>query len=83
MRHFLSEQVFAIRHDAGTHPEGPEGRLVRVGSGQRPGPRPAGLPDEDRRAAGAARLALANTYAHGGSSQGASGLRATGLVRRR
>ena len=28
MRHFVSEQVFAIRHDAGTHPaEGPEGRL--------------------------------------------------------
>ena len=28
MRHFLSEQVYAIRHDAGTHPaEGPSGRL--------------------------------------------------------
>ena len=69
MQHFLSEQVLAIRHDAGTHPaEGPEGRLgfawaPRNNSGESDFPVKTG--------ALLKRLAssLANAYAEGGSSQ--------------
>ena len=71
MRHFLSEQVFAIRHDAGTHPaEGPEGRL---GFAWAPDNDLApAQPDFPAKTAGLQeRLAsaLANAYAQGGSSQ--------------
>ena len=71
MRHFLSEQVFAIRHDAGTHPaEGPEGRL---GFAWAPDNDLApAQPDFPTKTAGLQeRLAsaLANAYAQGGSSQ--------------
>ena len=71
MRHFLSEQVFAIRHEAGTHPAvGPNGRL---GFAWAPDNRLA--PVESDFAAKTAGLqqrlasALATAYAQGGSSQ--------------
>jgi hypothetical protein len=68
MRHFVSEQVFAIRHDAGTHPaEGPEGRLGFAWA-----PEPRGESDfPAKTAALQQRLAsaLANAYAQGGGSQ--------------
>jgi hypothetical protein len=68
MRHFISEQVFAIRHDAGTQPaEGPSGRLGFAWA-----PEARGEPDFPAKTAGLlARLAsaLANAYAQGGSSQ--------------
>ena len=70
MRHFLSEQVYAIRHDAGTRPaEGPSGRLGFAWA-------PENVLDPDpafaEKTAGLqARLAsaLANAYAQGGGSQ--------------
>lgn len=73
MRHFLSEQVLAIRHDAGTNPaEGPEGRLGFAWA-----PEARGETDFVVKTAGLqARLAsaLANAYAQGGSSpRGACG----------
>jgi hypothetical protein len=68
MRHFISEQVFAIRHDAGTHPsEGPEGRLGFAWA-----PEPRGETDFPAKTAGLQQRlasALANAYAQGGSSQ--------------
>jgi hypothetical protein len=68
MQHFISEQVFAIRHDAGTHPaEGPEGRLGFAWV-----PEPRGEIDfQAKTAVLQQRLAsaLANAYAQGGSSQ--------------
>lgn len=68
MRHFLSEQVFAIRHDAGTHPaEGPEGRLGFAWA-----PEPRGETDFPAKTAGLQQRlasALANAYAQGGGSQ--------------
>ena len=68
MRHFVSEQVFAIRHDAGTHPaEGPEGRLGFAWA-----PEPRGETDFAAKTAGLQQRlasALANAYAQGGSSQ--------------
>jgi len=73
MRHFLSEQVLAIRHDAGTNPaEGPEGRLGFAWA-----PEARGETDFATKTAGLqARLAssIANAYAQGGSSpRGACG----------
>jgi len=73
MRHFLSEQVLAIRHDAGTNPaEGPEGRLGFAWA-----PEARGETDFAVKTAGLqARLAsaLADAYAQGGSSpRGACG----------
>jgi hypothetical protein len=75
MRHFLSEQVHAIRHDAGTHPaEGPSGR---VGFAWAPENVPS-EPDFPAKTAGLQQRlasAFANAYAQGGSSQmGACGL---------
>ena len=71
MRHFLSEQVFAIRHDAGTHPaDGPEGRLGFAWAPDND--LPPVQPDFAAKTAGLQeRLAsaLANAYAQGGSSQ--------------
>jgi hypothetical protein len=70
MRHYLSEQVHAIRHDAGTHPaDGPEGRFGFAWAQQN-----LGLPAPAFVAATAGlqqRLAsaLAESYAQGGSSQ--------------
>lgn len=68
MRHFVSEQVFAIRHDAGTHPaEGPEGRLGFAWA-----PEQRGETDFAVKTAGLQQRlasALANAYAQGGSSQ--------------
>jgi hypothetical protein len=68
MRHFISEQVFAIRHDAGTHPaDGPAGKLGFAWA-----PEARGEPDFPAKTAGLlSRLAsaLANAYAQGGSSQ--------------
>ena len=69
MRHFLSEQVHAIRHDAGTHPaEGPSGR---VGFAWAPENVPS-EPDFPAKTAGLQQRlasAFANAYAQGGSSQ--------------
>jgi hypothetical protein len=68
MRHFVSEQVFAIRHDAGTHPEeGPEGRLGFAWA-----PEARGESDFPAKTAGLQQRlasALAHAYAQGGSSQ--------------
>jgi hypothetical protein len=69
MRHFLSEQVHAIRHDAGTHPaDGPSGRLGFAWA-------PENVPTEPDFPAKTAGLqqrlasAFANAYAQGGGSQ--------------
>jgi hypothetical protein len=69
MRHFLSEQVHAIRHDAGTHPaDGPTGRLGFAWA-------PENVPTEPDFPAKTAGLqqrlasAFANAYAQGGGSQ--------------
>jgi hypothetical protein len=71
MRHFISEQVLAIRHDAGTHPaDGPEGRLGFAWA-----PDNSLAPVESDFPAKTAGLqqrlasALANAYAQGGGSQ--------------
>jgi hypothetical protein len=70
MRRYLSEQVHALRHDAGTHPaEGPEGRVGFAWSQQN-----LGLPAQAFLVATAGlqqRLAsaFAESYAQGGSSQ--------------
>jgi hypothetical protein len=70
MRHFVSEQVFAMRHDAGTHPvEGPEGRLGFAWAPEARGEAPV---EFAAKAAGLQQRlasALANAYAQGGSSQ--------------
>lgn len=69
MRHYLSEQVHAIRHDAGTHPAaGPQGRL---GFAWAPENRSAEADFPAKTAGLQARLgsALAEAYAQGGSSQ--------------
>jgi hypothetical protein len=69
MRHFMSEQVHAVRHDAGTHPaDGPEGRLGFAWAPENP----RGEPDFPTKTAGLLeRVAssLAHSYAQGGSSQ--------------
>ena len=69
MRHFLSEQVHAIRHDAGTQPaDGPSGR---VGFAWAPENVPS-EPDVPAKTAGLQQRlasAFANAYAQGGSSQ--------------
>jgi hypothetical protein len=69
MRHFVSEQVHAARHDAGTHPaDGPSGR---VGFAWAPENNPA-EPDFPAKAAGIQQRlasAFANAYAQGASSQ--------------
>ena len=69
MRHFLSEQVHAIRHDAGTQPaDGPSGR---VGFAWAPENVPS-EPDFPAKTAGLQQRlasAFANAYAQGGSSQ--------------
>jgi hypothetical protein len=69
MRHFLSEQVHAIRHDAGTQPaDGPSGRLGFAWA-------PENVPTEPDFPAKTAGLqqrlaaAFANAYAQGGGSQ--------------
>ncbi len=69
MRHFLSERVLAIRHDAGTHPaDGPTGRLGFAWA-------PENVPTEPDFPAKTAGLqqrlasAFANAYAQGGGSQ--------------
>ena len=69
MRHFLSEQVHAIRHDAETHPaDGPTGRLGFAWA-------PENVPTEPDFPAKTAGLqqrlasAFANAYAQGGGSQ--------------
>ena len=69
MRHFLSEQVHAIRHDAGTKPaDGPSGRLGFAWA-------PENVPSEADFPAKTAGLqqrlasAFANAYALGGASQ--------------
>jgi hypothetical protein len=70
MRHYLSEQVHAIRHDAGTHPAaGPQGRIGFAWAQQN-----LGLPAPAFVAATAGlqqRLAssFAHAYAQGASSQ--------------
>lgn len=68
MQHFVSEQVHAIRHDAGTHPaDGPEGRLGFAWA-----PQPLGETDFAAKTAAIQRRlasAFANAYAQGGSSQ--------------
>jgi hypothetical protein len=69
MRHFLSEQIHAVRHDAGTHPaDGPSGR---VGFAWAPENVPS-EPDFQAKTAGLQQRlasAFANAYAQGGSSQ--------------
>ena len=69
MRHFVSEQVHAIRHDAGTQPAGgPSGRLGFAWA-------PENVPSEPDFPAKTAGLqqrlasAFAHAYAQGGSSQ--------------
>ena len=68
MQHFVSEQVHAIRHEAGTHPAlGPEGRVGFAWA-----PRNSGESDFLRKTTalrGRLASALANAYAQGGSSQ--------------
>jgi hypothetical protein len=69
MRHFVSEQVHAVRHEAGTHPaDGPSGRL---GFAWAPNHLDADPGFPGRAAVLQQRLAsaLANAYAQGGSSQ--------------
>jgi hypothetical protein len=69
MQHFLSEQVHAIRHDAGTHPqEGPEGRLGFAWSPENLGGE-AGFPAKTAELQKRLASAFANAYAQGGSSQ--------------
>jgi len=69
MRHFVSEQVHAARHDAGTHPaDGPSGRL---GFAWAPENNPVEA-DFPAKAAGIQQRlasAFANAYAQGASSQ--------------
>jgi hypothetical protein len=71
MRHLVSEQVHAARHDAGTHPaEGPRGRLGFAWA-------PNNVPKEDAADFATKTLgiqqrlasAVANAYAQGASSQ--------------
>ena len=68
MQHFLSEQVYAIRHDAGTHPaEGPEGRLGFAWAPRNTGE--SDFPAKTRALLERLASSLANAYAQGGSSQ--------------
>jgi hypothetical protein len=70
MRHFMSEQVFAIRHDAGTHPmEGPEGRLGFAWAPNNESPVEADFPAKTAGLQQRLASAFANAYAQGGSSQ--------------
>ena len=71
MRHFLSEQVHAIRHDAGTHPaEGPSGRLgFAWAQSNELAPPETDFPGKTAGLQQRLASAFANAYAQGGSSQ--------------
>ena len=69
MQHFLSEQVHAIRHDAGTHPQkGPEGRLGFAWAPENLGGE-TGFPAKTAELQKRLASAFANAYAQGGGSQ--------------
>lgn len=71
MRHFLSEQVHAVRHDAGTHPaDGPSGRLGFAWAPDNDlAPPETDFPGKTAGLQQRLASAFANAYAQGGSSQ--------------
>ena len=71
MRHFISEQVFAVRHDAGTHPAlGPMGRFGFAWAPENTlAPVEADFPAKTLGLQQRLASALAHAYAQGGGSQ--------------